>query len=62
LIEEIEPAIAGISATTVDYEAAVKTAKGIRRFLPGQEFILGGMHASVSPEICSKEDRLTILP
>jgi anaerobic magnesium-protoporphyrin IX monomethyl ester cyclase len=49
------PDIAGISATTVDYGAALQCAKVIKEIRSATRVVLGGIHASVCPEKCIEE-------
>ncbi|MBN1270666.1 MAG: B12-binding domain-containing radical SAM protein [Candidatus Aminicenantes bacterium] len=54
-IHVMKPDIAGISATTVDYDIALKVAGLIKSVSPSKKTVLGGIHASVCPDECSTE-------
>lgn len=50
------PRVAGVSATTVDYGSALKTARLMKKTSPRTTVLLGGVHASVCAEECARED------
>lgn len=49
------PEVVGISATTVDYDVAYQAAKQIKSALPFTKTVLGGIHATVSPDECVED-------
>lgn len=55
LLQEIAPEIVGITATTPLIPDAFRCAKIAKETVPKSKIILGGIHASILPELCLEE-------
>lgn len=63
ILSDLKPSFAGISATTVDADAARRAAELIKAHDPRTVTVVGGVHASVCPEFfedCEDIDHLVI--
>lgn len=51
-VDEISPGFIGISLMAIDYDAAVRVTRALKRFFPDIPVAWGGIHPTTAPELC----------